>query len=130
MTSLEIFISWFKEYYRHEYFELPVDYKNFWIEEILKNNGQYITKEMVTDFDNCAQCGECCKNQRCPDWDSETKLCTRHDDPIHEFCREYPWGGEFGIAPLTLNCVYMTSFFVNFFNAFFEKQIKNGENCE
>ena len=128
MTSLELFINWFKEYYKHEYHELPVDYKNHWIEEILMNNGQYITKKMVMDFDNCVKCGECCKSQRCLDWDPETKLCTRHDNPIHDFCKEYPWGGEYGIAPLSLNCVYTTSFFIHFLNDFFEKEIQNRDN--
>lgn len=128
MTSLDMFLNWFKEYYTHEYYELSNEIKFYWIEKILLNNGEYITKKMVMDFDNCVQCGECCKSQRCLDWDPKTKLCTRHDNPIHDFCKEYPWGGEFGIAPLTLNCAYMTSFFIDFFNNFFEEMIKNGDN--
>ena len=119
MSSLDLFINFFKEYYSHEFDWVEKKEKDYWIEKVLKNNSEYITKEEVMNFDGCIQCGNCCKSQHCPDWDSETKLCTRHDNPIHRFCKEYPWGGEYGIAPLTLNCRYQISFFIMFFDNFF-----------
>lgn len=128
MSSLDLFLQWFKEYYFHEFTELSIEFKNNWIEEILLNNQNYITKEMVMDFDGCVMCGRCCKSQGCLDYDEETKLCTRHDDPIHDVCKEYPWSGEFGIAPLLLNCRYQVSFFINFFDNFFEEKMKGVEN--
>lgn len=127
MSSLNIFLEWFKEYYYHEYPELTVEFKNEWIEKILLDNQKYITKEMVMNFDGCIKCGRCCKSQGCLDYDDETKLCTRHDNPIHDVCREYPWSGDYGIAPLLLTCRYQVSFFVNYFDKFFEQCIK-GEN--
>lgn len=121
MTSLEIFIEWFKEYYTHEFLDIPKDFKDFWIEKILLNNGEYLKKEDVLNFDGCIKCGRCCENQHCLDWDRETRLCTRHDNPIHQLCKEYPWTGELGIAPLSLNCRYQTAYFISFFNDFFEE---------
>lgn len=120
MSSLDIFLNWFKEYYQFEFTNLSVEFKNHWIEEILTKNSKYITKKDVIDFDGCIKCGRCCEAQGCLDYDSETKLCTRHDNPIDNLCREYPWTGELGIAPLTLNCAYQVTFFLSFFDDFFQ----------
>lgn len=125
MSSLDIFISFFEEYYSHEFLDLPQDFKMYWIKEIIINNGAYLKKEDVLNFDGCIRCGRCCQSQHCLDWDSETKLCTRHDNPIDDLCIEYPWTGELGIAPLTLNCRYQVSYFISFFDDFFEKEVEN-----
>ena len=125
MSSLDIFISFFEEYYSHEFLDLPQDFKMHWIKEIIINNGAYLKKEDVLNFDGCIRCGRCCQSQHCLDWDPETKLCTRHDNPIDDLCIEYPWTGELGIAPLTLNCRYQVSYFISFFDDFFEKEVEN-----
>lgn len=125
MSSLDIFISFFEEYYSHEFLDLPQDFKMYWIKEIIINNGAYLKKEDVLNFDGCIRCGRCCQSQHCLDWDPETKLCTRHDNPIDDLCVEYPWTGELGIAPLTLNCRYQVSYFISFFDDFFEKEVEN-----
>ena len=126
MSSFNLFLNWFIEYYQFGYEELSMDFKKKYIKEILSNNGKYVTKKQVMDFDGCAKCGRCCSEQGCLDYDKETKLCTRHDDPISYLCHEYPWTGELGIAPLTLNCRYQVSFFVSFFDNFFQHCIDEG----
>lgn len=120
MRSLDLFIDWFKEYYRHEFLNISRELKEEAIEEVLLNNAQYISKQEVLDFDGCIRCGECCKIQHCKLWDPKTKLCTNHDNQISFLCREYPWTGELGIAPLLLNCRYQVSFFINFFDKLFK----------
>ena len=127
MSSLSLFLEWFKEYYHDEFPDIPNETKDQFIEEILLNNSEYITKYEVMDFDGCIRCGECCKLQHCSFWDEETKLCTRHDDPISYLCTEYPWGGDAGIAPLLLNCRYQVSFFIFYLDRFFEILSKNRE---
>lgn len=127
-SSSSKFINYFHEFYSHEFLTLSSEFKNNEIDKILLNNSEYITKEQVVAFDACNQCGRCCMNQRCPDWDPETKLCTRHDDPIDELCITYPWSGDMGIAPLLLNCHYSVSFFVDFFDNYFQDIVnKRGE---
>lgn len=127
MSSLQIFVDWFKEYYSHEYPKLSQEEKDYWIEEILLNNTQYITKSDVQQFDGCVMCGYCCSNQRCPHV-TDKGLCERHDNPINQLCIDYPWtGDEFGIAPLTLNCRYQVSFFIDFLNQFFEETTQDKE---
>lgn len=126
-TSNQIFLRWFKEYYSHEFTSLSREFKNQIIEKVLFDNSKYITKEMVLEIDGCVQCGRCCEGQRCLDFDDKTKLCTRHDNPIHEFCTLYPWGSdEYGIAPLTINCSYMVKVFVTYFDNYFQKCIDEG----
>lgn len=126
-TSSKKFIEWFQEFYSHEFLMLPKESKNKIIEEVLLNNGQYITKEEVVHFDACNKCGRCCRNQHCLDFDKETNLCTRHDNPIHDLCIEYPWSGELGIMPLYLDCHYQVAFFVHFFDWYFQEIIKEDE---
>ena len=125
MSSVKRFIKWFQDYYRNEYTEIPSDIKDEWIEEIVMNNNQYITKEMVMENNFCSKCGECCRSQRCPHV-SPNGLCAIHDKPISFMCEEYPWGGDLGIAPLVLNCDYQVIFFVQFFDNFFDKMLKEG----
>ena len=123
-TSYQKFIKWFCEFYTHEFPMLSKDWKDEVIQEVLTHNNKYITKEEVINFDACNKCGRCCRNQRCPDFDSETNLCTRHDNPIADVCREYPWSGDLGIMPLYLDCHYQVSFFVNYFDNFFKKAVE------
>ena len=125
MSSTDLFLEWFKEYYSHEYPEISQECKDHWIEEILLNNSKYLDKSIVLNFDGCIMCGRCCINQRCPHVTEDGK-CDRHDDPIDQLCLDYPWtGDDFGIAPLTLNCRYQVSFFVNWFNTFFEEMVED-----
>ena len=126
-TSSQIFLRWFREYYSHEFPSLSREFKDKTIEEVLFNNQKYITKQMVLEIDGCERCGKCCEGQRCLDFDEETKLCTRHDNPIHEFCINYPWGSEeYGIAPLSINCLYTVKVFLKYFDDYFQKCIDEG----
>lgn len=120
MSSTDLFLEWFKEYYSHEYLMIPKEQKDYYIEEILLNNGIYIDKSEVINFDGCIMCGRCCVNQKCPHVTQDGK-CERHDDPIDQLCYDYPWTGEYGIAPLSLNCRYQVSFFVYWFDRFFNE---------
>lgn len=127
MSSLQMFIDWFKEYYSHEYPKLSQEEKDYWIEEILMNQTQYITKSDVKQFDGCVMCGRCCRNQRCPHV-LENGLCERHDNPIDQLCIDYPWtGDDLGIAPLTINCKFQVSFFIDFFDIFFKETSEDKE---
>ena len=130
MSSKDIFLDWFKEYYSHEFLSIPKETKDELIEKIVLNNGEYITKEMITNFDGCVRCGRCCINQRCPHIDKETMLCSRHDNPIDPLCIDYPWTGELGVAPITINCSYQVSFFISYFDHFFEEYVKRGAKNE
>lgn len=127
MTSLNSFIQWFQDYYSNEFEHISNDVKNYWIEKILLNNSRYVTKKMIMDFDGCSMCGRCCVSQRCPHVNSDG-LCLIHDNPIDDMCREYPWGGEMGVAPLLLNCDYQVRFFISYFDKFF--QDLEGDTCE
>lgn len=129
-TGWRAFISFIQEYFSFEFMDLDKQYKNKIIEEVLLNNQEYITKEDVMAEDLCDRCGECCRTLHCPHFDYDTNLCPRHDNQLMNLCREYPWGGEFGIQPLTLNCRYQTRFFIKWFTLYFEKamEIKEGNN--
>lgn len=129
MSSWEIFLNWFKEYYSHEYPDLEQEVKDYWIEEILLNNNKYIDKLEVKNFDGCVMCGRCCVEQRCPHV-TKDGLCERHDNPIHQLCIDYPWTGDLGISPLTLNCRFQVSFFINWLDKFFEELIEEDRYCE
>lgn len=125
MSSFSAFLQWFKDYYANEYLDIDREFKNKCIEEVLSNNAKYITKQMVLNFDGCSMCGCCCVNQYCPHVDTNG-LCTRHDNPISEMCKEYPWGGDMGIAPLLLYCDYQVRFFIQYFNELFDEILKEG----
>jgi len=126
-SSNQRFLQWFQEFYSHEFPELSRDFKNNEIQKVLYNNQKYITKEEVMNNPNCTMCGLCCEEQGCLDFDIITRQCTRHDHPIHELCKTYPWTGEdVGIAPLTLNCPLMVSIFIDFFDKYFQEIIDRG----
>lgn len=126
MSSLQIFIDWFKEYYFHEFQDLSNNFKNSWIEYIINNNGDYISKDFVENHqDFCSMCGLCCKNQfeDCMFFDKKTNLCLTHDKQPWDICSQYPYGALDMVGPLTINCKYMVRLFLCFFNIFFtEKQ--------
>lgn len=126
-TSSQRFIEWFQEFYHHEFPSLSNDIKDDVIETVLLNNAQYIKKERVMEFDGCNMCGRCCRLQGCLDFDELTNKCTRHDNPIHDLCKEYPWSGDLGIAPLSLDCHYQVAFFVDFFDDYFQMSIDAAE---
>lgn len=122
-TSSQKFIKWCQEFYHHEFTELSNDFKDHEIEKVLLDNAQYVTREEVMKFNACNMCGRCCEAQGCMDYDPESKKCTRHDNPIHDLCWEYPWTGEMGIAPLLLDCHYQVAFFIDFFDRYFKRLI-------
>lgn len=124
-TGWRAFIDFMQEYFAHEFPELSRNYKNEVIETILLNNEQYITKEeIMAEQDLCSKCGRCCRTLHCPHFDYENNLCTRHDNQLMDICREYPWGGEYGVQPLSLNCGYQKKFFLRWFMTYFEKVIE------
>lgn len=121
MTSLDLFVQWFQEYYSHEFPEYSRDFKNYWIEKIILNNGDYIEKEFVERHDFCDRCGQCCMDQfnECEYFDKETKLCKVHDNQPWSICKDYPYGAADLIGPLTLNCKYMVRIFIEYLDSFF-----------
>lgn len=122
------FISFIQEYFRFEFPELDEEYKNKTIEEILLHNNNYITKEEVmAEQDLCSKCGRCCRTLHCPYFDYDTNLCTRHNNQLMDICREYPYSGEYGIQPLSLNCGYQKKFFLRWFTKFFSKVVEMNE---
>lgn len=122
-SSHEIFVKWLKEYYSHEFPDINPTLKNEIIEDVVYNNHKYLTREFVANIDGCVQCGRCCESQHCLDYDPVTKKCTRHDNPIHQLCIDYPWGSdEFGISPVTINCAYIVQVFITFFDNYFKLQ--------
>ena len=123
MTSLNLFIEWFQDYYRHEFPEHSIEFKNYWIKEIILNNGEYISKDFVQNNDFCDQCGRCCMDQfeDCEYFDQETKLCKVHDNQPWDVCGDYPYGAADVVGPLTLNCKYMIRIFIKYLNSFFEQ---------
>lgn len=130
MSSLEIFIQWFKEYYSHEYKKLSVEFKNEIIEAVIINNGDYISKDFVeNNIDLCDRCGRCCREQypECEHFDNETNLCKIHGHQPWSICSDYPYGTLGMIAPLTLNCKYIVRIFIKFFNEVFSKQVNLNE---
>lgn len=123
-TGTQAAISFFKEYYMHEFPELSKKFKDDSIEYIIKNNAQIFTKEYVMAYDGCVQCGLCCRDFQCPHHNPKTNLCIRHDDQIMDLCRTYPWSGDLGIYPVLINCRYTINFFKYFFDKYFKKTIE------
>ena len=131
-TGTRATVSFFKEYYMHEFPQLSKEFKDDSIEYIIYNNVNIFTKEQVMNFDGCNQCGTCCRELHCEYHDNETNLCTRHDNQLMDLCRTYPWGGdEYGIYPVLLNCKYTTRLFKNFFDKYFQKavEMQGGKTC-
>lgn len=123
-TGTRATISFFKEYYMHEFPELSQEFKNESIEYIIYNNQKIFSRQAVIDFDGCTQCGLCCRELHCEYHNDETNLCTRHDNQIMDLCRSYPWGSEeYGIYPVRLDCKYAINLFKNYFDKYFTKAI-------
>lgn len=126
-------ISWLKDYYIFEYTDIDPNFKNEMIDYIVTHNADVFTKEDVMSFDGCIQCGLCCKQMDCPHWDSDTKLCTTHDDLPWEICKTAPYGDpDFGLMlNFGVDCSYLLSFLINYLNNVFEQKRKmeanNGE---
>lgn len=120
-SGWRLFVSFVQEYFSFEFPELSKEYKNKVIKNILVNNQNYITKEEVmSNQDLCSKCGRCCETLHCPYFDEDQSLCSRHDNQLMDICREYPWSGDFGIQPLTLNCGYQKKFFLQWFYNYFK----------
>lgn len=131
MSSLNLFVEWFKEYYYHEFPEYSTEFKNFWIEKIIMNNGDYISKDFVKKNDFCDRCGKCCIDQfsNCEYFDKETKLCLVHDNQPWSVCGDYPYGAADLIGPLTLNCKYMIRIFIKYLDSFFASYEEEDEDA-
>lgn len=126
-TGWRAFIKWIKEWYRFEFTELPVEYKNQAIDLVLHNTENVFTREDVLAENLCVKCGLCCEEIGCIHHDKETHLCTRHDNQESDVCKLYPWDDDVGFI-LTLNCGYQKKFFIKYFDKLFTKALEMREN--
>lgn len=122
-SGWRLFIKFFQDYYHFEFEELSNKYKDDVIEEVLKNNKKYFTREDVLKKNLCAKCGLCCKELQCPYLDLSTNLCTIHDNPESPVCSTYPWDDDIGFI-LTLNCGYQKKYCMQFFDNYFAMVLK------
>lgn len=107
-------------YYQFEFENIDPEIKVNVINKAIHNNAVIFSKEEVMNFDDCSRCGLCCRLQHCEDYDTETKLCTRHDNQRFEICKTYPWAGDYGLD-LTMNCVMVRDLFLRYLNGVFTK---------
>ena len=124
-TGWRLFISFFKEFYSHEFPEFYKKYKDEIIEYVLLNNKDIFKEEDVLAENLCHQCGTCCRELQCNYLDQETNLCTIHDNPESKVCSIYPWDSDVGFI-LNLNCGYQKDYCFRFLNNYFNmaKQLK------
>ena len=87
------------------------------------NNAKVFRREDVLRENLCDCCGRCCKEIGCPDWDSQTKLCTKHNNQNSKICSDYPWDDEVGMI-FTLNCGYQRRYVKQFLDKYFTKAIE------
>lgn len=125
-SGWRLFISYFKEFYHYEFEELSNEYKDRVIEHILINNKDIFSREDVLKENLCSKCGLCCRELVCPHLDTETNLCTIHDNPESPICKIYPWDDDTGFI-LTLNCGYQKKYCHKFFDQYFTMALKLGD---
>ena len=121
-TGWRFFQKQMLEYYRYEFKEIPYEYKENAIKYVIENNAEIFTRDFVLAENLCHRCGICCEELQCPDYNKETKLCTKHDNQNSIMCYEYPWS-EVGFV-LTYNCGYQRDIFIKYMNMYFEKVLE------
>lgn len=121
-TGWRLFQSQMIEWYSHEFKELSQEYKEKVIKYVIEHQTEIFTREFVLSENLCHRCGLCCIEIGCPDYDKETKLCTKHNNQNSIICYEYPWS-EVGMI-LSYNCGYQRDLFINFLDAYFTKAIE------
>lgn len=125
-TGWRLFLSEMQEWYHHEFPQLSNEWKDKAIEYIILNNASIFQKEDVLKENLCNCCGRCCQEIGCPDWDSVTKLCTKHDNQNSIICSLYPWDDEVGMI-FTLNCAFERRYIKGFLDNFFTKAVQMRE---
>lgn len=123
---------WLKDYYHFEFKQLSNKYKDFIIDYILDNNKDVFTADDVTAVDYCIKCGRCCKSMRCDNYDEETHLCKTHDDNRWIICQTAPYGDpDFGLMlHFGIDCDYLVTFLIKYFDRFFEYVLRGDKNDE
>ena len=121
-TGWRLFQSQMIEWYSHEFKELSQEYKEKVIKYVIEHQTEIFTREYVLSENLCHRCGLCCIEIGCPDYNKETKLCTKHNNQNSIICYEYPWS-DVGMI-LSYNCGYQRDLFIKFLDAYFTKAIE------
>jgi len=121
-TGWRLFQSQMIEWYSHEFKELSQEYKENAIKYVIEHQTEIFTRDFVLAENLCHMCGLCCIEIGCPDYDKETKKCTKHDNQNSIICYEYPWS-EVGMI-LSYNCGYQRDLFIKFLDAYFTKALE------
>lgn len=121
-TGWRLFQKQMKEWYHHEFKELSDDYKDKAIEMVIQRNAEIFTRDFVLSHNLCHMCGLCCREIGCPDHNSHTNRCTKHDNQNSIMCFEYPWS-EVGMV-FTYNCGYQRDIFRLYMDMYFKKAIE------
>ena len=132
-TGWRLFQAQMIEWYKYEFKELPLEYKEKAIKKVIQDNAKIFTKDFVLRENLCHMCGLCCREIGCPDHNPHTNRCTKHDNQNSVMCSEYPWS-EVGMV-FTYNCGYQRDIFKKYMDMYFKKSIelmrrKNGEEEE
>jgi len=114
------------EWYTYEFKELSTEYKAEAIKYVIENNARIFTRAFVTSENLCHRCGICCKEIGCPDFNPETRLCTKHDNQNSPICGDYPWS-DVGMT-FDYNCGYQRDIFRKYMDLYFTKSIELMKN--
>ena len=121
-TGWRLFQKQMKEWYHHEFKELSDEYKDSAIEYVIEHKAEIFTREFVLAENLCHRCGICCVEIGCPDFDKETKLCTKHQNQNTLMCYEYPWS-DVGMI-FSYNCGYQRDIFHKYMDLYFSKAVE------
>lgn len=129
-TGWRLFRDQMKEWYSFEFKELTEQFKNTSIDYVIENNAEIFTRDFVLAENLCHKCGLCCLAIGCPDFNKETKLCTKHNNQNTMMCHEYPWS-DVGLV-FDYNCGYQREIFKRYMDLYFTKAIEmmRGKNEE
>lgn len=121
-TGWRLFQSQMIEWYKYEFKELPIEYKEKAIKKVIQDNAKIFTRDFVLRENLCHMCGLCCREIGCPDHNPHTNRCTKHDNQNSVMCSEYPWS-EVGMV-FTYNCGYQRDIFRKYMDMYFKKSIE------
>lgn len=121
-TGWRFFQKQMIEWYSHEFPELSQEYKEEAIKKVIQQNAKIFTRDFVLSENLCHMCGLCCREIACPDHNSKTNRCTKHNNQNTVMCSEYPWS-EVGMV-FTYNCGYQRDIFRKYMDLYFKKSIE------
>ena len=121
-TGWRLFRDQMKEWYKFEFKELSEEYKNNAIDYVIEHNAEIFTREFVLSENLCFRCGQCCIQIGCPDFNHETKLCTKHNNQNSMMCYEYPWSDVSLV--FDYNCGYQREIFKKYMDLYFSKVVE------